>query len=165
MVPAMLFNPVCLAPSAVQNRLTEQIKTDQTSTGQGRILFATGNDFLAVSAYLAGNRVLNGYFMYMDRGIQEKLFAKTSHPEQFHRMNHLDAELDLMTDTAFRAEVTHPERIKITIDPVKYDFRQLPADFLGAPTEQRKFLKKNRSVKLLSSADRIDYWQICHPQD
>lgn len=164
-IPALLFNPVCLAPVSVQNRLPGHCKTSPTTIGRGRILFATGNDFLAVTAYLAGNRVLNGYFMYMDSGIQEKLLANTPHPEQFHRMNHLDAALERMDHTDFRAEVTHPERIKLTFDPVKYDFRKLPADFLGAPEDQRDLLQKNRSVKLISSADRIDYWQICHPQD
>lgn len=161
LLPGLVFNPVCIAPAKIENRLAALIPGKDALPCGGRMLVATGNDFAAVAAFLAGNRTLNGYFMYMDKGLQKLLFDRREDPAQFRRMNHLDAELKAMDGPAFRAEVTHPERILLEFDPARYDFRQLPIDLLAAPQEHREALAGNRSLKArAASADGLDYWLV-----
>ena len=151
LLAGLIFNPVCLAPTRIDNRLGDL---------DGRIVFATGNDFAAVMAYLAGNRVLNGYFMYLDTEIQRQLFDQLEHPERFHRMNHLEFALVPGAGRELTAQVTHCDRIRVTLDPERFDFRTLPAEFLISPAGFRPELARNPALKFLRPVAELDCWRI-----
>ncbi len=162
-LPGVVFNPVCLAPRTVENRLQKLVEPAGDLPHNGRFLFATGNDFPAVAAFLAGARVLNGYFMYEDRQIFDTLFADLPDAEQLHRMYHLDARI-APPGTDLRAAPSYNDRIVLEL-PGDMDFARLPADFLVACETDRTVLTANPSLQWLTACDGWDYYRINPPQN
>lgn len=155
-----VFNPVCLAPTRIENKLAALTAAEPDLSFQGRMLFATGNDFLPVAWSLAGGRVFNGYFMYEDRAIYELLYRELDRPERFHRMNHLDADIAPPGSPLFEAEIPYNDRILLRFNGRDYDFSQLPVDFLVVPSARRGDLAGNASLEYRRTLDTLDYFRV-----
>lgn len=162
-LPGIIFNPVCIAPYAVENRLIDPEDAAKLPY-EGRVLMADGNDFLAVCYSLCGGRVFNSYFMYYDSAIDKLLFQNMSDREQFNRMNHLDIELSSGDAPDFAAKVTHFDRIKVTFNAEKYNFAYLPVDIVGSQKADVEKLSANPSLTFWKSGKTLCFFKVNRPE-
>ncbi len=160
LLPGLVFNPVCIAPERIENRLQPFLEEEGRGPYGGRFLFATGNNFLAVVYSASGGRVFNGYFMYEDPQIFNLLYRNLPNAAEFHRMNHLDADIVPPDRPPFAAGVPFNDRISLSFNGEKYDFSQLPIDFLAALPEAREWLRRNPSLTFRRTIDDVDYYRV-----
>ena len=121
-------------------------------------------NFNAVAAYLAGNRVLNGYFLDPDPEMVRLLTDLTSRPENdFNRMSNYDFVLtENMPDNAkLILENTGTDHLRLLV-PVQFDFRKLPVDFLGVLKSDSAKLNGNSSIRRIKQGGEMDFFQVQH---
>lgn len=163
-LPGAVFNPVCIAPVRIENKLAEMVQNTPDQKYQGRFLFLGEKNFNAIAAYLAGNRVLNGYFLYPDPEINRLLTPLTGCPEsEFNRLANYDFVLtDPMPDSSgLTLEHTGTEHLRLLV-PVQFDFRKLPADFLGVLKADSAKLNGNPSLRKIREGVEMDFYQVLH---
>ncbi len=158
-----VFNPVCIAPERIENDLSRRLAAAENLHDQGRVLFATGNDFLAVAHLLSGGRALNGYFMYQDRKLFDLFFAGRPDAGSFWRMNHLDAEITPPESPLFTAEIPFLDRIVLRFNGAAYDFSQLPVDVLAVPEAAGAFLDRNPTLSFWYGRDGLRFYRVKPP--
>ena len=159
LLPAVCFNPVCLAPVKVVNKLEPLVRETPDLKYGGRFLFLGEKNFHAVAAFAAGAKVLNGYFLYPDRELHQLLFGREPDPKKSFRLSNYD--LVPVHDAAlFRVVDEGVEHIRIELDAEKFDFSTLPADFAGAPSAERPYLEKNPSLKPVRRGTELDLYRI-----
>lgn len=157
-----LFNPICIAPRTLENDLARRLTAVSGLHHQGRVLFVTGNDFLAVAYLLSGGRALNGYFMYQDQGLFDLFFANLKNAGEFWRMNHLDAVITPPNSEPFSATIPYSDRIVLHFNGATYNFSLLPIDVLAASKEYGTYLDLNPSLYFWYERDGLRFYRI-HP--
>ncbi len=155
-----LFNPICIAPYKIENDLAHRLAAASWLHHQGRVLFITENDFLAVAHLLSGGRALNGYFMYQDQGVFDLFFAGMKNAGAFWRMNHLDAVATPPGSELFTATIPHGDRIVLHFNGAAYDFAQLPIDVLAATKQYCEYLDLNPSLTFWYERDGLRFYRI-----
>lgn len=161
---AMLFNPLCIAPERIENRLMAKLDAKVFRYG-GRVLFATGNDFLATAYSCCGGKVFNGYFQYQDREIFDLLYRDLPDSGNFWRMNHLDVEIAPAEAPLMEAQVCYNDRILLKFNGVKYDFGKLPCDIVCVPQNYGELLDRNLSLALLRATGEYRFYRIKRAAD
>ena len=160
LLPAACFNPVCLAPTEVVNRLEPMVRQAPDLKYGGRFLFLGEKNFNAVAAFAAGARVLNGYFLYPDRELHHLLFRNEPDPRKSFRMSNYDFMAETGIPEKIRISDDGAEHIRIRLDAERFDFSTLPADFAAAPQTERQSLDKNQSLKRIARGSELDFYRI-----
>ncbi|MCI6287280.1 MAG: hypothetical protein MR727_00940 [Lentisphaeria bacterium] len=163
-LPGAVFNPVCIAPERIENKLAALVQNTPGQKHHGRFLFMGEKNFNAVAAYLAGNRVLNGYFLDPDPEMVRLLAGLTECPEKdFNRMSNYDFVLtENMPDNAkLILENTGTDHLRLLV-PVQFDFRKLPVDFLGVLKSDSAKLNGNSSIRRIKQGGEMDFFQVQH---
>ncbi len=160
LLPAACFNPVCVAPRKVVNKLEPLVKRTAGLKYGGRFLVMEEKNFIAVAAFAAGARVLNGYYLYPDRELHHLLFRNEPDPRKSFRLSNYDflsgqavpGKIGILDDGA--------EHIRIRLDAEKYDFMLLPVDFVAALQKDRAYLDRNPSLKRTGSGSELDFYRV-----
>ena len=160
LLPAVCFNPVCLAPVRIVNRLEDLVRQTPGLKYGGCFLFLGEKNFPAAAAFAAGSKVLNGFFLYPDRKLHQLLFGNEPDPGKNFRMCNYDMVPVHDAAKTFEIQTEGEEHIQIRLDAVKFDFSTMPADFAGAPCGERPFLEKNPSLKLIRQGKQLDIYRI-----
>ena len=160
LLPALCFNPVCVAPVKIVNHLESLVRRTPELKYGGCFLFLGEKNFPAVAAFAAGAKVLNGYFLYPDRKLHHLLFGNEPDPGKSFRLSNYDMVPVHDAANPFRIFDDGAEHIQIQLDAVKFDFASLPADFVGAPCAERSYLEKNPSLQLCRTGTELDIFRI-----
>ena len=163
-LPGVIFNPLCVAPEKIENRLFAAGDAGQMRYG-GRVLFATGNDFLAVCYSLCGGRVFNSYFMYYDAKIDELFFQGMPGREKFHRMSHFDISLTDEKAPLVTATIPFPDRIAVGLNGRNFDFSALPVDVVALFKSDRQMVSGNRSLQYWKSGENLCFYKVIAPSE
>ena len=159
-LPAVCFNPVCIAPVKVVNKLERLADRTPGLKYGGRFLFLGEKDFVAVAAFAAGARVLNGYYLYPDRALHHLLFRNEADPQRSFRLSNYDLVPVRGAAGPMKIRNDDWEHIMICLDAEKFDFRTLPADFAAALQTERPYLDRNPSLKRTGSGTELDFYRI-----
>lgn len=157
-----VFNPVCIAPNRIVNKLLPELRGDEGLRYGGRVMFATGNDYLAMIHFLSGGRIFNGYFCYEDDNIFHLLYEKLENPHLYHRMNHMSVFICDPESPLIRGEIPYNDRIDLFINGIRYRFDELPIDYLAAPADKGTWLRRNPSLQYRMARDGVDYYRVLH---
>ncbi|MBO5762324.1 MAG: hypothetical protein J6R85_00475 [Lentisphaeria bacterium] len=158
LLPAIIFNPVCIAPQKITSPAAERL--EQNGKYGGRILFITLTDYLAVGGEIAGLRCLNGYFMYEDPEIWRQLLSGLPESGRFHRMNHLCAEIVSGDQPAIHTDIPANDQIRLFFHGEKYDFRRLPVDYVAISRQWQETVRHNPSLQWRFALDDVDYYAV-----
>ena len=151
------YNPLGIAPYAISSPLLEKVKTEKGSwRHEGRVLFISttseGNLYAA-----AGGKSLNGFFHYEDVKIFDLLLKDLPKSDQFHRLNHMIAEITSASAPVFGAYVPQADVIRVKFNGVLFDFSKLPIDYvLAASRADILLLDRNPS---LAARDSFGLWK------
>ena len=159
-LPAACFNPVCIAPVKVINKLEPLVKHTPGLKYGGRFLFLEERNFTASAAFAAGARVLNGYFIYPDRELHRLLFQNEPDPRKSFRLSNYDLIPVHGAAEPMKIQDDGWEHIFIYLNAEKFDFRVFPADFAAGPKAERQYLDKNPSLKRISGGSELDFYRI-----
>ena len=162
LLPAVCFNPVCIAPARIVNRLEPVVQQFSDLQYGGRFLILGKQNFNAVAAFAAGAKVLNGYYLYPDRELHRMLFHNEPDPKRSFRLSNYDFVPVHGKGISVPMKIRDDglEHIQILLDAEKFDFSILPADFAAAPLSEREYLDKNPALKRVRSGSALDYYRI-----
>jgi hypothetical protein len=130
-------------------------------TNHSRILFLTedGGNWQGNSANAVGIASLNGVHPYVDRYMFDHFYSKLPHGKQFNRFNHAMFVLDEKTER-FTVEIPQEDVIRWKINPLTFDFRELPVNYLAVSSGLKLKLFNNMSLKFIEDKKGFSYFRV-----
>ena len=159
-VPGFVFNPLSKAPHRVSSNLPAFINVN-AGTNRSRVLFITadGGTWQGNSANAAGIASLNGVHHYVDRYMFDHFYSKLQDGEQFNRFNHTMFVLDEKTER-FAVDIPHGDVIRWKINPLYFDFRELPVSYVAVSTGIKGKLVNNKFLKFIEDKNGFSYFRV-----
>ena len=159
-VPGLVFNPVSKAPHRVTSNLPAFINVN-AGTNHSRVLFITadGGNWQGNSANAVGIASLNGVHHYVDRYMFDHFYSKLQNGEQFNRFNHTIFVLDEKTER-FAVDIPQGDVIRWKINPLTFDFRELPVSYVAVSTGIKLKLFDNTSLKFIEDKNGFSYFRV-----
>lgn len=158
------FNPLCIAPTKVEMPLFTAASREKAQWGfEGRTLFMS--NFVEPNLYAAvGGKSFNGHFLPEDPVIFDLVLKDLPKPERFHRQNHFWVK-GMPEEAPLRnARIpSYPGGIYLELNAVRYDFSQLPIDYVV--TNERncaKLLVRNPRLRELPRCGEWRRFQVLH---
>ena len=160
-VPGFVFNPLSKAPHRVSSNLPAFINVN-AGTNRSRVLFITEGDggrWQGNSANAVGIASLNGVHHYVDRYMFARFYSKLQNGEQFNRFNHAMFVLDEKTER-FAVDIPHGDVIRWKINPLYFDFRELPVSYVAVSTGIKGKLVNNKFLKFIEDKNGFSYFRV-----
>lgn len=163
-LPGLIFNPVCVAPCKVKNKLAEPGSGIRKNDS---ILFLGEKNFCAVAAWASGNKVFNGFFLYPDPAMRKKLFEND--PGAFNTISNYDMIADHETGhennspvlrRTYPVEGTGSDHIRFLLPCRNFDYSFFGVQIVAALHEERDCLQKNPSLILFKSGKDLDFYRV-----
>ena len=119
---------------------------------------AEGNLYAA-----AGGKILNGFFAYEDTKIFDLLLKNQPNSRNFHRLNHMIAEITPEHAPLFSAEIPQTDVIRLKFNGTRYHFPVLPADYiLVRDPVMISLLDRNKTLKPVDKFGTWKRYRILH---
>lgn len=161
-VPGFVFNPLTKAPHRASSNLPAFINVN-AGTNRSRVLFITkdgsGGRWQGNSANAVGIASLNGVHHYVDRYMFDRFYSKLQNGEQFNRFNHAAFVLDEKVER-FTVEIPRADVIRWKINPLTFDFRELPVRYVAVSTGIKVKLLNNKSLKFIEDKKGFSYFWV-----
>ena len=163
-VPGFLFNPVSKAPHHITSNLPAFINA-HAGTNHSRVLFITEGErgrWQANTANAVGVASLNGVHHYVDRYMFNKFYRNLPGGEQFNRFNHTMFVLDEKTER-FTLDIPYGDVIRWKINPLTFNFRELPADYVISDKGNKQKFMGNSSLQFIEGGKGYSCFKVIKP--
>ena len=159
-IPGFLFNPVTKAPHRITSNLPAFINA-YAGTNAYRTLFVTADGGLwqGNSANAVGVASLNGVHHYVDRYMFDKFYRNLPDGEQFNRFNHTMFVSDEKIER-FTVDIPQGDVIRWKINPLSFNFRELPVDYVVSDKGNKQKLLNNPSLQYVEEKMSFAYFKV-----
>jgi hypothetical protein len=163
--PALLFNPVDQAPSQVS--LDPAFKSViQTAGGAGvqTRLAVLDTNLWTMNLVAVGIPTVNAVLYYPQPTLWKSLDPTGAHKIQYNRYQNLDfTSRELPEDRTFQIDSPQLDRVRVTMDPRRFDFRKLGATHVLTSPETASRLISNPSVRSVAMTERWAVLKVVSP--
>ena len=160
LLPAGCFNPVCIAPIKIENKIQKWSSSFNDLKHDGRFLFLGNKNFNAVSAFCGGLKVLNGYFLYPDKELHALLFQDPEAARKSFRLSQYDFVPSVSVSERLEIFDDGSEHILVFINPNLYDFSKLPVDFVAILKDDHPTTLQNASLLLVYQGTELNFYRV-----
>ena len=92
----------------------------------------------------------------------DHFYSKLQNGEQFNRFNHTMFVLDEKTER-FAVDIPQGDVIRWKINPLNFDFRELPVSYVAVSTGIKLKLLNNTSLKFIEDKNGFSYFRVSKP--
>ena len=162
---ALMFNPMDQAPRQVllDPVFKAAIQTDGPSGIPPRLAVLDIHRW-TMNLVAAGLPTVNAVLYYPQPSLWQSLDSTGAHKTQYNRYQNLEFTVrELPGDKTYQIDSQQLDMVRVTVDPLRFDFRKLGATHVLTSPETASRLMPNRSISQVAATDRWAVLKVVSP--